>query len=105
MVDHIVGPWFVVHVDGCEDRISGKPNGGAPWIAEVYGGFPKGVEEANARLIATAPDLLNACKETLGEMRTYNGESEFDDSCPMKPTFDQLKAAIAKAEGKEAKDV
>lgn len=55
--------------------------------------------EANARLISAAPDLLTACEEVLNEMRAYNGESEFDETCPMKPTFDLLKNAIARARG------
>ena len=63
------------------------------------------IRTAIAELIAAAPNLLDACKETLGEMRAYCAEQEFDETSPMKPTFDQLKAAIAKAEGKEAKDV
>lgn len=52
-----------------------------------------------AHLRAAAPDLLAVCEEVLAEMRAYNPESEFDESCPMKRSFDWLKDAIAKARG------
>jgi hypothetical protein len=66
-------------------------------------GWEEAVRRAN--LFCAAPDLLYACKETLGEMRAYCAEQEDDETSPMKPTFDQLKAAIAKAEGKGVEDV
>ena len=47
--------------------------------------------KANARLIAAAPDLLKALKAML----THMGMDEDDWN---KPTFDQARAAIAKAE-------
>ncbi len=66
-----------------------------------------GNEEAErlARLWIASSDLLNACKQTLKEMRAYVGESEFDKSDPSQWIFDLLKSAIAKVEGKEVKDV
>ena len=56
-------------------------------------------QEANARLIAAAPDLLAACKEMLNEIRAYQGESEFEEGSITKSHCDLLKSAIAKAEG------
>lgn len=51
------------------------------------------VEEANARLIAAAPDLLEALKEALDQLESWNQESE--------PTFTMRRVAhaIAKATG------
>lgn len=43
--------------------------------------------------------LLEACKEVLNEMRAWNGEEEHYEKGIMFPMFEQLKAAIAKAEG------
>lgn len=45
--------------------------------------------DANARLIAAAPDLLDACKSALNMI---NGDGH-------PPNWDLLRAAIAKAEG------
>lgn len=50
--------------------------------------------KANARLIAAAPDLLDA----LNAMMTHMGMDEDEWN---KPTFDQARAAIAKATGRE----
>lgn len=57
---------------------------------------------ANARLIAAAPDLLDACKTILQAF--WDGELEFtkkrqSDSDPYHPANAKLVAAIAKAQG------
>lgn len=54
--------------------------------------------EANAALIAAAPDLLEACKEALSFSETLNG-GPFSEGLPSE-TESHLRAAIAKAEGK-----
>lgn len=53
---------------------------------------PKHQDEANAHLLAAAPDLLEACKAAL-EIRNKYGTSGA-------PVSKQLEAAIQKAEGK-----
>lgn len=58
-------------------------------------------QRAKAHLVAAAPNLLQACEEVLNEMRAWSGEEEFNEIGLMKPMFDQLKAAIAKAKGKD----
>ncbi len=58
--------------------------------------------EANARLIASAPDLLAACQNAanvLAALATGHLESIDRDS----PALAQLRAAIAKAKGTDAK--
>ena len=54
--------------------------------------------EANRALIAAAPDLLEACKTALAllEVRMESGAGSFDFDAR-----DQLRAALAKAEGVE----
>jgi hypothetical protein len=55
----------------------------------------KVLSEADARLIAAAPDLLDACKAALVEVqRTISSHTSFNN------TMDVLEAAIAKAEGR-----
>ena len=55
--------------------------------------------EANARLIAAAPDLLTACKDALG---TLMHEPQITDRAlwPLPQTLNMLQSAIAKAESR-----
>ena len=56
--------------------------------------------EANARLIAAAPDLLEACIEALPYLETTAAElAENYDSDDSAPLADRLRAAIAQAKG------
>ena len=76
MSKHTPGPWKV------ERRSVLIPIAPYEW-AEAYGGT-----EANARLIAAAPELLEACKVALGIIG-FGAE------------HDQISAAIAKATGEQ----
>ena len=49
--------------------------------------------EADARLFAAAPDLLQACKEAADELAAW----EEDDDAPGRHVLSLLRAAIAKA--------
>jgi len=84
---HTPGPWVAEksrNFDGwCVQK---KPDDIT--IANVIG-YPKEVE-ANAYLIATAPELLGACKDVLKALTSYK-ISEYSRSL--------LKQVIAKAEG------
>jgi hypothetical protein len=70
-------------------------NGHTFYIAETIGG--KDEEEANARLIAAAPDLLSACEHAMTLL------SPFDDaglSLGLGPdALYPIKSAIVKAKG------
>ena len=73
--------WYVLAVEGSDDS--------KPAIAEIPGDKPK-----DARLIAAAPDLLEACKMLM--------VSTIDASLPLNQYVEivkQGKDAIAKAEG------
>lgn len=96
---HTPGPW---KWDG--NVCDYDPEQEAPWLVldpdssttdpilrgEIHCGNP-----ANARLIAAAPELLKA----LQAMLTHMGMDEDEWN---KPTFDQARAAIAKATGEQA---
>jgi hypothetical protein len=60
---------------------------------DILAGYPE--REAQARLIAAAPDLLAACKSVLDSVpfASYRGDGELEE-CEAR-----LKAAILKAEG------
>ncbi len=86
---HTPGPWEVHELaDGPSKTIG--PLG--VFVAQTIGGN----DTANARLIAAAPDLLAACKETLQCCDAIN-----QDDADLLPsdTISQIEAAIAKAEG------
>jgi hypothetical protein len=101
MTNHTPGPWEAngYHI---RQRVTGTRS-----IAEVaYTGphhtpaheYPKScrlVDEANARLIAAAPDLLEALEAIMGsDVFEWNGSAAFW-------LQDKVKAAIAKAKGEQ----
>ena len=97
---HTPGPWTV-----CGPRIEAHDRDGLPFaIAEVWSGTrttPR--EDADARLIAAAPELLEAANLALRAIDP-TGESKKDDvGGPLFLSAKALRAAIAKAEGREGK--
>lgn len=97
---HTPGPWEVrpclltKNLDICLPVESGK----TAVISTAWG------NEANARLIAAAPDLLNALEEALGLrlVGTSNPNIHDDQILPVEVTMGELRrarAAIAKARG------
>ena len=98
------GPWWPVRLDG------GPRGSGAQWIIRarnnkiVVAGLPAGTVDnhelaANVRVMAAAPDLYEACKLALNEMRAWQGECEHDATDLMYPVFTALREAIARSEG------
>jgi hypothetical protein len=80
---HTPGPWLPVEL---------KLGSRSFWIAIHSGGrLPE--TEANARLIAAAPDLLEALKAIMSDR--FNGPDS-------EPIWRRAEAAIAKAEGRAA---
>lgn len=83
------GPW--VNVGGWVD--SDKPGDLSSIICAIYSvtpGNPKAVNDANANLIAAAPELLEALQDALHAYDKHGEHSEWDFA----------RAAIAKALGK-----
>jgi hypothetical protein len=108
---HTPGPWTVKENDKCIYIRSEKQ---FITVCEMrkcdIGETPKAMEEARAdgRLLAAAPDLLEACKAVLGAMELGYIASGVPHSAPYSiPGPDyfsehlaRIKGAIAKAEGR-----
>ena len=90
---HTTGPWRLSSGDETEIFSGAKP------VARAHCGGLTSVKlpeaEANARLIAAAPDLL-ALAYDFGQMLTGMDPYTFDDASIMR---DKIKAIIARATG------
>ena len=104
MSKHTPGPWYIPDwkqlgkIDVC---FSGDDSGKI--IAATYLRSDARQENANARLISAAPELLSACKKLIEVLnappsRPKCDENKFGDLCDL-GCFDAIEAAIAKAEG------
>ena len=77
--------------------------GGDGTIADIFPEpYPVHVSEANARLIAAAPELLESLIEAEHAItrQIYHDDLPDDDTHPLAKTRRMLRAAIAKAEGR-----
>ena len=88
---HTPGPWIFDATLKCDGSFGGSyivsNNAKRTWpLAEVY-------REDNARLIAAAPDLLEALKALVADLKPYMGQGRMDDK------IRNAIAAIAKATG------
>ena len=96
---HTPGPWMVYVPERGQDghphnlSIGAETETRATYVASVPGGAHYDWAQANARLIAAAPDLLAALKDALKDLSAL---SHWDtaSACAMK-----ARAAIEKAEG------
>jgi hypothetical protein len=75
---------------------------GAPVVAEAFGrdargGWPDA--EANARLIAAAPELLTALQTAKDTIRVWHGPNAWDIYDRCSPEMMAINAAISKATG------
>lgn len=85
---HTPGPWEVSKDEGDVVVVSED----LPFIATVHTSALKGTQKANARLIAAAPELLEALK---------HAEKWMEGWASADPYIGYIRAAIAKAEGKQ----
>ena len=99
--EHTPGPWAARDLGrGTVEVIGGGDLIARLWRTRVWllpseqgGDLPA---EANARLIAAAPELLEACQEALALISEFELEAlDGRDEVP-----DLLRAAVAKAEGR-----
>lgn len=86
---HTRGPWKAVGLSIHSDRKDGSPQ---TWVANVKQGRADAVEIADARLIAAAPDLLEALEAFASHYPM--GINPMLDSAAVK-----ARAAIARAKG------
>ena len=108
MSKHTPGPWWLgrdpSHFGSLTSITGGSDStGGIRSVAEV-GGLDIDEAEANARLIAAAPDMLEACQSFIARWETLSSESanmmERRDLDNLARSATAIRAAIAKAEGK-----
>ena len=82
---HTPGPWVI---DPCWDILGNTDDGNGMVCQITTDAVPRDEAEANARLIAAAPELLEALREATSALKG-NGYGVED-----------LEAALAKAEGR-----
>ena len=87
MSTHTSGPWHVGSATEFRNQIGIEPT-----IGCVYGDIKGKETKANARLIAAAPELLEALKRSLSWLSSYPGGGAIN-------VYDQAQQAIAKATG------
>jgi hypothetical protein len=88
---HTKGPWRVQKGKSVEGEYSIESWDGNIATISLMEDEPEGIEEANAHLIAAAPELLEACKlayEKLDNITAYH-----------QVIFEKIHSAINKAEG------
>ena len=94
------GEWFAKREGQSTVYIECRIGGG--WLQEVAACGPTAngseEQEANAKLIAAAPDLLEALQDLKREIILSDVDMDYIDS-HFKPWLDKARAAIAKAGG------
>lgn len=104
LVAHTPGPWSNERIwDTPASRIHARVEGVPMALAEVFTMRNAGEKEANARLIAAAPDLLALAKQYASECAMCGGTNRDPWNDPKgKPCADcaDIRAVIAKAEGR-----
>lgn len=99
---HTQGPWRLNAGNSIEIMGGCIPNKA---IARALCGGMTGIKldeaEANARLIAAAPELLKALEELWQTVKVaiYTGDWKVDGACDPESDLNRARAAIAKARG------
>ena len=102
---HTPGPWRVVNVNGHTVIVIAKPGTILQYEIANFHNFSTSIEqEANARLGAAAPELLEASGLALNQL-SYALQSASFEGDPValgsiSSAMKKLRAAIAKAEGR-----
>lgn len=103
MAEHTAGPWVVAEDCGDFDTLAIYSSSGLKlvWWGGHYN-VPIEEAEANARLIASAPELLEACKSLLAVIMDEPGNGMDSLLGSTDPVIQYAYDAVAKAEAKEA---
>jgi len=100
---HTPGPWFVQrHQESSTRAITTTPGSAKGDIANVWAGLGSKDVEADARLIAAAPDLLAAlieAKEQYAALLADSLQKSHKHLVEQSPVLVAASAAIAKATG------
>lgn len=103
---HTPGPWFVRNSIGPNHRhhMNGPAiSGGGVVLAGTNGNWPQAEVEANAHLMAAAPDLLAVARESLAWFnripRQFAPNADNRTARTTYDTADAIERAIAKAQG------
>jgi hypothetical protein len=94
MSKHTPGPWSSERIwDTPATRVHARVDGGVPVaLADVFSMREPGEREANAQLIAAAPEMLSALARALSWLSSYPGGGAM--KC-----YDEVRSAIKKATG------
>ena len=92
-VKHTPGPWETINLNVYHNYPTRQKVADC-FVKKPFGVYDGGECEANARLIAAAPELLEACKSALALIQI---STDYKDMSTAK----ELMAAIARAEGEE----
>ena len=95
-MSHTPGPWKVINFKRREGRVYEILANGHGSIA-LLTEFSQLQPEANARLIAAAPELWAACQAVLSTVNYTIGSEEADR---YRPLLKQVRAALTHAEGR-----
>lgn len=104
MTKHTKGPWKIWNTGTPDNPSLAIVASNNHLIAQTIGEN----DEANARLIASAPELLEACKFAEYELSVKRGcmsKKEVEKATVLNEILMRLEQAIAKATGKEASNV
>jgi len=102
MTRYTPGPWEVMHKTSEGHRLVGDDTYGFIKVDKICDGLcGRGDMEANACLIASAPELLDACKESLKYFKSIEKcVTDSEELGEVKFNIVKLEEAITKAEGK-----
>jgi hypothetical protein len=101
---HTPGPWMIVRYgDGDSLVVHSNEDNRVCFMATPGSLGDPAMIEADANLIAAAPDLLNGCNALLGLLQLICGRDdilpEIRDHLTNSHRIDEAKAAVAKATG------
>lgn len=92
------GPWVSEPTGDGDFRITYNEQGN--WLAEVFADGAPDNAIADARLIAAAPEMLEALKTAKDTIRAWHGPNDWEIYDRSSPEMKAINAAIAKAEGR-----
>lgn len=95
---HTRGPWQLGNATSAGRFIGSSPDG-VLGIAMAFGDTPD-EQDANARLIAAAPDLLAVLREFCQDVQA-GGPNLAEEWPDLQVTYEHAQAAIAKAEDRQ----